>query len=157
MRLVRVMAALGAGAFVYLSLIPGGLIIASLDPACSGTECGVSTLGDILLVIVYSIAFMALLTSAASFAWLGIEPHSAAASRRLVRVLGATAIAAGLAMFAVFAIGSPVAALVLALIGVGCFTFLWRRRDEPADPDEESEQRASTNGHGPRLDRLPKV
>ncbi|UJA18919.1 hypothetical protein HJD18_00995 [Thermoleophilia bacterium SCSIO 60948] len=157
MRLVRAMSILGAGAFAYLSLIPGGLVIASVDPACAGPECGYSTVGDVALVIVYAIAFFALLASAAAFVWLAIEPRSGAATRRLVQTLGVTAVAAGLAMFAVFAIGSPLAALVLALIGIGLFSFLWRRRKEPAPPDEESEQRASTNGHGPRLDRLPKV
>lgn len=160
MRLLRALAIVGAGLFAYLALIPGGLVLASLDPGCSGAGCGRSTLGSAALAIVYALAFLALVASAASFVWLAIEPHSARASQRVVRVLGVTAIAAGLAMFAVFAIGSPVAAAVIAVIGVVCFTLLRRRaRDAGGAPeaDSESEERASSNGHGPRLDRLPKV
>lgn len=159
--LLRLACLAGAGLFAYLSLIPGGLVIASLDPACSGPRCGYSAVGDVFLVITYAASFAALLGSAACFALLALRPASRAAIARLVRSLGITAVALGAAMLAILAVAAPFLALALVLVGGVLFTVLWRHRAERQRSDAASGDGAAPgaqrNGHGPRLRRLPRV
>jgi hypothetical protein len=136
---MRVLAGLGFLLFAYLTLIPAGLVIATVDPSCADGGCDESLALTIALTILYTACALALAASAGALAGYAIRPGGSAAGR----VAGALAISAaviGVALFVLLAISFPIAGAVIAVLGVGLYTWL-RRRPGPPDP--------RANGHGP--------
>lgn len=130
------LAAAGFLLFAYLAVIPGGLVVTTVDPSCDG--CGDSAGVVVVLTVAYGACFLALATSAVAFAGYAIRP-SRAAARRIGVGLAASAAAIGVALFALLAVSFPVAGALIGALGIALYTWL-RRRPAPADP--------RTNGHG---------
>ena len=65
---MRVLTALGAAVFIYLGLIPAGLIYSTLDSACAGEACSASLLSRIAFTCLYAACLLALLGTAALLA-----------------------------------------------------------------------------------------
>ena len=135
---MRVLAAGGFLLFAYLTIIPAGLIGATLDPACAGGSCESELAARILLALLCGACCVALAGTAIAFAGYGLRP-TANGLRLIGRALAASAAAVGVALFALLALSYPVAGVVLAALGV-C-GYLWLRRVQPRPPD------ANSNGH----------
>jgi hypothetical protein len=65
---VRVLAALGAVCFTYLAVIPGAVVGATVDPACSGSQCSYSGPVTVYLVIAFGASALALAAAAVAMA-----------------------------------------------------------------------------------------
>ena len=61
---MRVLAALGAICFAYLAIIPGAVVGATIDPACSGSQCSYSPPVTVYMVLVFAASSLALVASA---------------------------------------------------------------------------------------------
>jgi hypothetical protein len=136
---MRIVAGLGFLVFAYLTLIPAGLVIATVDPSCADGGCDESLALTVALTILYGACTLALATTAGALGGYAISPGLQAA-RRIAAALAVSAAAIGVALFALLAISFPIAGAVIALVGVGLYTWL-RRRPGPPDP--------RSNGHGP--------
>ena len=156
---MRVISGLGAALFLYLALIPAGLIYSTLDSACSAAACETSVLSRVLFTALYAVCLAALLVTAALFA-----DHAArgtpAAQQRLPRALAVTGSIAGIAVFALFLVAFPVpASVALAIAGAGYgLVRLSQSRQPPAPPDPATNGHSS-NGHRalPSLRRPPRA
>ncbi len=134
----------GAILFAYLALLPGGLVISTLDPACAGPDCDQPLAEDILLGALYALSFAAIAacsvamclyffrTTAANEAWI---------RRALLAALGAI----GLTLLAQFALTFPFAALFTVATGAGVYGAL-RYLNAAAAPKPPPDP--SSNGHG---------
>src|SRR4051794_2025073 len=123
---MRVLSGLGALFFAYLTLIPAGLVVASVDPSCADGGCDDSTIVTVVLVVIYATCALALAASAGALVAYALRPGGAAA-RRIATALAASAGAIGIALFALLAISFPVAGAVIAAIGVSLYVWLRRR------------------------------
>jgi hypothetical protein len=140
---MRVLAVGGFLLFAYLTIIPAGLVGATLDPACAGGNCESGLAARILLALLYGACSIALAGTAIAFAGYGLHP-TANGLRLVARALAVSAAAIGLALFTLLAVSYPVAGIALAALAAGGYLWLRRMRpDRTVDP--------STNGHGSEL------
>jgi hypothetical protein len=109
---VRVLAALGAVCFAYLAIIPGAIVGATIDPACSGSQCSYSPPVTVYMVVIFAATAVALLASAATLALYAARPSGRNAG--LIRTaLKASAVAIGVVLLSELALPDPVAAIVI--------------------------------------------
>ena len=136
---MRVLAGIGFVLFAYLTLIPAGLVAATVDPSCTG-ECE-STARAILLTAVYGACALALVATAAAFAAYAVRPSPRRAAI-VARALAVSATVIGIALFVLLALAFPLAGLALGALGTALF--LWLRHLQPHPPPDPR-----SNGHGP--------
>ncbi len=153
---MRVLAGVGAIVFLYLGLIPGGLVYSTLDSACAGSGCETSTLSKIGFTALYSLCLVAIWGSAALFAhhaWRGqIETQD-----RLVRGLIASAAIIGLTVFVIFALTEPLGGGIAFAAALVAYVSIVRRRPEVTGGADAATNGYSPNGHlnGQRLPPPP--
>ncbi|HKJ36246.1 MAG TPA: hypothetical protein VKA36_06740 [Solirubrobacterales bacterium] len=156
---MRVLAGIGAFVFLYLALIPAGLIYSTLDSACAGPGCESSTAAKVAFTAIYSLCLIAVLGTAALFAGYAAT-GSATAAHRLPRALAATGGVIGAALFVLFAVAFPLGgavALALALLGFAAVRTHRGSASEPAAarrslgplPDREHTGNGTGNGSDP--------
>jgi hypothetical protein len=140
---VRIVAGIGSVVFAYLALVPGGLLLSTLDSACSGGTCGTGLGSDILLTVTYAATLLAIGGTSAALSLYAFRP-TVSGERRIRRMLSASVVAVAVTLLVLFALAEPLAALVTGAIGGGTYAVLsgWARRlrRPPFDP--------SANGHG---------
>lgn len=137
---MRIVAGIGALLFAYLALVPGGLVLSTLDSPCAGGTCGTGLGSDIVLVVTYGATLAAIAGTSAALSLYAIRP-TAGGERLIRRMLGLSVAAVALAFLVIFAIAQPVAALVTVAIGALTYGLVARSaRRPPFDP--------SANGHG---------
>jgi hypothetical protein len=145
---MRWLALFGAFAFAYLAIVPAGLVISTVDSACSGSECETSLASDILLGALYVACFIGVAGTAAVLALYATGP-SVARERLIRRALTLALAAVGATLFALFAFAFPAPALFTLGVGgivYGGLRFRYGpRRAGPPDP--------SANGHGELRER----
>ncbi len=117
---MRVLSALGSVLFLYLAVIPAGLINATLDSACAGPACETSVLSGIVFTLVYAVCAVAILATAGLFAHFAVA-GSLEAQRRLPRALALTALAVGICAFLLFAVAEPAGGLLAAALAAGTY------------------------------------
>jgi hypothetical protein len=114
---VRVLAALGALCFAYLAIIPGAVVGATIDPACSGSQCAYSPPVTVYMVVIFAASALALIVSAATLALYAARPSTRNA--RLISIaLKASAVAIGVVLLSELALPDPIAAIVIVGICV---------------------------------------
>jgi hypothetical protein len=161
---VRVLVGIGALLFLYLALIPAGLIYSTLDSACAGEACETSVASKVAFSLLYAACLVAVLGTAALFAHYAAT-GSPAAQRRIPRALGLTGAVIGAALFALFLVAFPLGGAVALGLALASF-FLIRLRSRghedstssaparlgPLPEPESSGNGASGNGNrtGPR-------
>ena len=117
MKPVRVLAALGAVCFTYLAIIPGAVVGATVDPACSGSQCSYSGPVTVYLVIAFGASALALAASAVAMALYAARPTTRNAG--LIRgSLKVSAALIGVVLLSELALPHPVAAIVIVGICV---------------------------------------
>lgn len=132
--------------FAYLAIVPAGLVVSTLDSACSGPECETSLASDVLLVVLYAASFAGVAGTSAALSLYAFAP-SVGRERLIRRALVIALAAIALTLFALFALAFPIAAL--ATFGTGAVVYAGLRylnRSRSPDP--------SRNGHG-RLNGHP--
>jgi hypothetical protein len=135
----------GSIVFAYLALIPGGLVIATLDPACAGADCDQPLAEDILLGLLYAVCFLSVAGCAASML-LYFFRTTVEGELLIRRALMVALAASGATLLAFFALTFPFAALFTAAVGAAVYGTL-RYYNAPG-PDEEEPHDPSSNGHG---------
>lgn len=141
MKPVRALAALGAICFAYLAIIPGAVVGATIDPACSGSECAYSPPLTVYMVVIFAASAIALLASAVTLALYAARPS--ARNARLIRAaLKASAVAIGVVLLSELAIPDPVAALVIVGVCVPVALIGTARRASQARPPGAGTHRA---------------
>ena len=141
---MRWLVLVGSFLFAYLALLPGGLVISTLDPACAGPECDQPLAEDILLGALYAACLAAVLASSVTMAVYFFRT-TVRNEERIRQALVATLAAVGLTLLAQFALTSPFAALFTVAVGAAVYGTL-RRLNAPAKPDGPKDP--SANGHG---------
>jgi hypothetical protein len=127
---VRVLAALGAVCFAYFAIIPGAIVGATIDPACSGSECAYSPPVAVYMVVIFAATALALLASAAVLALYAARPS--ARNARLIRIaLKASAVTIGVVLLSELALPDPVAAIVIVGVCVPVALIGTARRVRP--------------------------
>jgi hypothetical protein len=147
-----VLSALAAILFLYLALIPGGLIVFTLDSACAGEACETSVPAGVVLTVLYGLCLVALLAAAALFAGHA-RRMTVASQERLVRFLPVVGAVVGVTLYALFLVASPLYALVALALAVAAYVALRLRRGGGRGADVSGNGSLSTNGRGG--DRLP--
>ena len=142
---MRVLAAIGAVVFAYLAIIPAGLVVSTVDPACAGGACRTGLGRDILMVVAYSATFVAVAGTSAAFSLYAFR--RTVGRERLIRTMLLASVATvGLTFMLLFAIAQPIAAVVTVAIGAGTY-WLLRRGERRSGFDPSANGHASTNGH----------
>ena len=114
---MRVIAALGAVCFAYLAIIPGAVVGATIDPACSGSQCSYSAPVTVYLVIAFGAAALALAAVALALALYAARPTTRNAG--LIRAsLKVSAALIGVVLLSEVALPHPLAAIVIVGICV---------------------------------------
>ena len=134
----------GSVLFAYLALLPGGLVISTIDPACAGPDCDQPLAEDILLGALYVLCFAAVVACSASMVLYFFR--TTVENERWIRralVLALAAVAATL--LAQFALVFPFAALFTVAVGAAVYGTL---RHLNAPKPEVPQPDASSNGHG---------
>lgn len=142
---MRVLALIGALAFLYLAIIPAGLIHSTVDSACAGEGCATSTISRVGFTTLYGLCLAALLTSAGLFVAHAVR-NTHASQERLLRGLANTGAIVGGALFALFAVAFPLGAAVAFALAAPAYVAI--RRGHPARRPEPP-LTAAVNGHGP--------
>jgi hypothetical protein len=125
---VRLLAALGAVLFAYLTVIPAAVVGATIDPACAGSSCEYSPPVTVYLVIAFGATAFGLAASALAMALFAARPS--ARSEGLVRTsLKVSAVLTGVVLFSELALPHPVAALVIVGLCVPIALIGGARRD----------------------------
>jgi hypothetical protein len=115
---VRLIAVLGALFFAYLAVIPAVLVAATVDPACTASSsCGYATPVTVYLAVAFAACALGLLGVSLSLVAFAASP-SASIGRLVGRALKLAAVGTGVLLFSEFALGYPVAALVILAISV---------------------------------------
>ena len=143
---MRALAGLGAVVFLYLALIPGGLIYSTLDSACAGEGCESSLGSRIAFTAIYGVCLVAVLGTAALFANYALT-GALSAEARLSRAMALTGAVIGAALFVLFTVAFPIGgaiALLLAAVGYLTVRLLRERSGEDAPGDSID---PTTNGH----------
>jgi len=134
----------GSVVFAYLALFPGGLVVATVDPACAGPDCGQPLAQDIVLGVLYAICFAAVVACSVTMAMYFFRP-TVNGELWIRRALVASLAAVGVTLLAHFALTFPFAALFTVAVGAAVYGTLrqlnaQKKEREPHDP--------SSNGHG---------
>jgi hypothetical protein len=138
---VRVLAALGAICFAYLAIIPGAVVGATIDPACSGSKCAYSPPLTVYMVVVFAASAIALIAAAATLALYAARPSSRNA--RLIHIaLKASAVAIGVVLLSELAIPDPIAAIVIVGVCVPVALIGTARRTSRGRPPGAGTHRA---------------
>jgi hypothetical protein len=125
---VRVLAALGAICFAYLTVIPAAVVGATIDPACAGSSCEYSPPVTVYLVIAFGATALGLAASALAMALFAARPS--ARSEGLVRTsLKVSAVLIGVLLLSELALPHPIAALVIVGVCVPIALIGGARRD----------------------------
>ncbi len=141
---MRWLVLVGAVLFAYLALVPGGLVISTIDPACAGPDCDRPLAEAILLGALYALCFAALVACAATMV-LYFFRTSIAGELWIRRALVVAFALAGATLFAQFALAFPLAALFTFAVGAAVYGSLRRfNRPGPEPPVHDP----STNGKG---------
>jgi len=135
----------GSFVFAYLALFPGGLVISTIDPACSGPDCDQPLGEDILLGILYGICFLAVVGCSVAMARYFFRT-TVRGELLIRRALIAALIAVGVTLLAQFALTFPFAALFT--LGVGGAVYGTLRFLNVPEPAPEPPPDVSSNGHG---------
>ena len=147
----------GSVLFAYLALIPGGLVISTLDPACAGADCDQPLAEDILLGVLYVSSFVSLV--ACSVAMIFYFFRTTVRGELLIRRALVFAVAVvGATLLAQFALELPVAALITVGVGAavyGTLRYLNAREAESAAHDPSSNGHGKLNGHQAELGERP--
>ncbi len=131
---------LAAILFLYLAVIPAGLVASTVDSACAGGGCETSLISRAGFSLLYGACTIALVGSALLFANHALR-YTASSQDRLVSFLALTGAVVGATLFILFFVAFPVGGLVaLAIAGATLLTLL-RRRGRGSEPD------VSGNGH----------
>lgn len=141
---MRVLAGLGSLFFLYLALIPAGLVGSTLDSACAGELCETSGLGKAGLTLLYGLTASALIAtggSMAAFAMRGTQTWS----ERIIAGLQLSTAAIGLTLFVLFTLTMPVGGLVVAVTGVMLYAVLAGRRPGSGDADDQDDAGSPTH------------
>jgi hypothetical protein len=134
----------GSVLFAYLALIPGGLVISTLDSACAGPDCDQPLAEDILMGILYALSFASLLACSLTMALYFFR--TTVDGELLIRRAIVFAVAvAGATLLAQFALAFPFAALFTAAAGGAVYLTLRRFNAREA---EKTPHDPSSNGHG---------
>ena len=141
---MRWLVLVGSVLFAYLALIPGGLVIATIDPACAGPDCDQPLAQDILLGVLYGVCFLA--TVACALTMVHYFFRTTVESERLIRLaLVVALVASGATLLAFFALTFPFAALFTVAVGAAVYGALrYLNRPKPEEPPHDP----SSNGHG---------
>lgn len=138
---MRVLAALGAVCFAYLAVIPGAVVGATIDSACSGSQCDYSPPVTVYLIVAFGATALALGASAITMAIYSARPSPP--TERLVRTsLKASAALVGVLLLSEIALPHPVAALVIVAACVPIALIGAARRVNPARPPGAGTRRA---------------
>jgi hypothetical protein len=140
---VRLLAALGAVLFAYLTVIPAAVVGATIDPACAGSPCEYSPPVTVYLVIAFGATALGLAASALALALFAARPSEW--SGGLVRTsLKISAVLTGVVLFSELALPHPVAALVIVGVCVPIALIGGARRGatSPARPPDADTRRA---------------
>ncbi len=137
----------GSVLFAYLALIPGGLVIATLDPACAGPDCDQPLAEDILLGALYVLSFVSVVACSATMAFYFFR--TTVRGELLIRRALVFAVAvAGATLLAQFALAFPFAALfTVAVGGVVYGTLRHMNAPKPVAHDPSSNGHGKLNGH----------
>ena len=136
----------GSVLFAYLALLPGGLVISTIDPACAGPDCDQPLAEDILLGSLYALCFAACVGCTAAMIVYFFRT-TVQNERWIGRALIAALVAVGLTLLVQFALTFPFAALFTVAVGAAAYGTLrhMNRPDRPHDPS--SNGHAKLNGH----------
>jgi len=138
---VRVLAALGAICFAYLAVIPGAVVGATIDPACSGSQCSYSPPVTVFMVFIFAATSLALLASAGTLALYAVRPSTRNAGLIAI-ALKASAVAIGVVLLSELALPDPVAAIVIVGVCVPVALLGTARRSSRARPPAADTHRA---------------
>jgi hypothetical protein len=134
----------GSVLFTYLALIPGGLVVSTLDPACAGPDCDQPLAEDILMGILYALSFASLV--ACSLTMVFYFFRTTVRGELLIRRAIVFAVAVvGATLLAQFALAFPFAALFTVAAGGAVYVAL---RQFSAREAEKALHDPSSNGHG---------
>ena len=133
----------GSLLFAYLALLPGGLVVAAIDPACAGPDCDQPVAEDVLLGALYALCFLAVAGCSVVMALYFARP-SVRGERIIRRALVVALAVVGATLLAHFALTFPFAALFTAGVGAAVYATL-RYLNAPKGPRGPD---ASLNGHG---------
>jgi hypothetical protein len=145
MAAMRILSGLGALTFLYLAVIPSGLIYSTLNSACAGPGCEVSTLAQVLLTALYASCALALLGTAAVFADHALRGRLET-QQRLPRALTVSALVIGIALFAMFSAAYPLGGAIAALLAAITGGWIWLLNRTRAGPQQDGFI-PSANGH----------
>ena len=134
----------GSLLFAYLALLPGGLVVATIDPACAGPDCDQPLAQDILLGVLYAACFAAVVACSVTMA-LYFFRTTVGGELWIRRALVAALAAVGLTLLAHFALTFPLAALFTVAVGAVVYGTLRRMN---ASAPEAGPHDPSSNGHG---------
>ena len=134
----------GSVLFAYLALLPGGLVVSTIDPACAGPDCDQPLAEDILLGSLYALCFAAAVACSVAMV-LYFFRTTIESERWIRRALVALLAAVGLTLLVQFATVFPFAALFTAAVGAAVYGTL-RYLNAPEKPDLPHDP--SSNGHG---------
>ena len=138
---MRVLAALGAICFAYLAIIPGAVVGATIDPACSGSQCSYSPPVTVYMVLVFAASALALFASAVTLGVYAARP-SARNAGWIRTALKASAVAIGVVLLSELALPDPVAAIVIVAVCVPVALIGTARRTSRARPPGAGTHRA---------------
>jgi hypothetical protein len=134
----------GSILFAYLALLPGGLVISTVDPACAGPDCDQPLAEDVVLGALYVLCFVAVVACSAAMA-LYFFRTSVENERWIRRALVFALAAVGATLLAQFALVFPFAALFTVAVGAAVYgTLRHFNAPEPKGPHPDPSQ----NGHG---------
>lgn len=152
---MRVLSGIAALFFVYLALIPGGLIFSVWDSACSGGGCETSLLSRIAFTLLYGLCLAVVLGTAALFANHAVR-GTLESQERLPTALLISAFVTGGATFVLFCVAYPLdGAAAGGLAGAGYLALRMRGRDGSGggagggEPGRLNGHRPAVNGHRP--------
>ena len=143
---MRALSGLAALVFLYLALIPAGLIYSTVDSACAGSGCETSIPSRVLFTVVYATCLAALLGTAGVFA------HHAATGaietqHRLPRALALTGIVIGIALIVLFSFAYPLGGAIAVALAAAAYLLVRRQARRGGDPGAEISAVAGGNGH----------
>jgi len=131
----------GSVLFAYLALLPGGLVVSLIDPACAGPDCESPLAEDLLLGALYVVCFAAVVACSGVMV-LYFFRTTVENEQRIRRALMFALAAVGITLLAQFALVFPFAALFTVAVGAAVYGALRRFNAPEPKPD------ASSNGHG---------
>ncbi len=131
----------GSVVFAYLALIPGGLVVSTLDSACAGPDCGQPLAEDILLGVLYVLSFATLVACSVAMAFYFFRT-TARGELLIRRALVAAVAVAGATLLVQFALELPFAALFTVAAGAAVYVTL-RHMNAPKPASHDP----SSNGH----------